>query len=194
MNETINPVTFVQVISGIELYQSSIISLLTLALILAFGVSYGFNVIYNREKINRFREYRDVLKKNFIFELRRISLKTENFDEDIEDFINRWSEYGKIRDIYDSLLKWRGIILMIFLVSSLAYFNRLLFPTLILFGYKISFISNLSFFLGIICLIYFGWILFRLDRNLARYDLEKSDSKEEFNKLINKLFNKNNSK
>jgi hypothetical protein len=191
MNETINPITFTQLITGVDFSQSLILGLLTLSFALAFGMAYGFNAIYNKSRIKRFREYQGSLKRHFIFRLRELVLKPENFEEDFDKFVQEWEEYkSEVTELYNRLLKLRSSLLVIFLFSALSYFNRLLMPSFIFLGQKISFISNLLFFGGILLLIVFGWSFHKLEKNISKYELESPESGEELQRLINKLFKK----
>ncbi len=116
-----------------------------------------------------------------------------NFEENLDEFIEEWQNTQfKVITIYDKILKWRMVVFVTFLLSVLSYFNRLLLPNLFILEQKISLISNLFLYAGIIFTMIFGVLLLRFEKNLAKYELDKPKEGEELNKLIKKVLKRKN--
>lgn len=188
--------TISQVIEGSQPFSPSLLVTLIISCFgIAFGAQWGFNKIYNLDKVEKFKGYRNELISNLKFKLKVLALKKhkndEEFNKEINDFVEGWQNFQEnIKDYYDGLLWWRKEILYVFSLAGISYFFRLIRPDLILlYEYKIAFISNLLLFFGLISIFIFVYKIIKLDDQITKYTIEKSSSKKIINKITKRVFN-----
>lgn len=188
--------TFSEVIEGSQpLAEPILISLIILCFGIAFGAQWGFNKIYNENRIKKFKDFRAELISNLKFKLKKLALTTyrndDELNKEIKRFIEEWQDFQEnIKDYYDKLLWWRKEVLVIFSLAGICYFIRLIRPDLLFVGYKISLISNSLFLIGLISIFVFGYKIINLDTQIAKYTMEKTSAEEIFKNIISRVFNR----
>lgn len=177
MEQNITTITIFQAIQGNEPLDSTIIlSLIVLSLGLAFGMEYGFNRIYSSKWGNRFARYKSELILNFKKDLNEIALSKKgdkDFNNEINRFVEGWQLFqNKISTNYDKLMTWRKRISVIFVLSAISYFIRLIRSDLFLFVFNINFLSNLMFILGSISIFIFVYKLMKIQELVSKWETE----------------------
>ncbi len=170
-------ITLEQAIEGsITLGPPILLSLIILCFGIAIGAQWGFDKIYNLNRLEKFKKYKSDLIANLKSKLKKISSKKDDeFNDEINDFVEEWQIFQtEVGNIYTRLLWWRKEILIVFSLAGVSYFLRLVRPDLLLFGgYKISLISNTLFILGLISIFFFTYQIIKLKTQIAKYILDK---------------------
>ncbi|MBI2102952.1 hypothetical protein HYT55_03880 [Candidatus Woesearchaeota archaeon] len=165
--------------------ESTIITLISLSLALAFGINFGFNAIYQEKFTLKFKKFKMSMMVNLKRRIQYIALKNNNeFESELNTFFKAWQSYQEnIKDAYDLILKLRTSIFYLYLFSGVFYFSSLL--EVKLFNYPIILIANLLFLLGLMIIFFFGKELFNLNQKISKYEQEKCTPQESFERIKN---------
>lgn len=175
--ENYTKITWGQLAEGSATLDPSILlSLIILCFGIAIGTQWGFDKIYNINRLEKFKRYKSDLILKLKLKLKHISSKKDKeFNDGINDFVEEWQTFQTdVGAVYTSLLWWRKEILIIFSLAGISYFLRLIMPNLLLGGYTIISISNTLFFIGLVSILFFMYKIIKLETQIAKYILDKS--------------------
>ncbi len=171
----------------------TIISLIPIGVTIAFGISYGFDKIYNEKFINEFKRYKDEISNNLIFSLRKIALTSyedrTKIEEKVEKFIKEWQDYQEnIKEKYNELLNFRKVFMLLFTVGALIYLLSIFMKTK-LFDLALEYYATIFYIAGFVVLIKFVVILYDLKSKIAKYELERPSFKDIKEKISRRFKN-----
>lgn len=158
-----------------------IVALIPISIVAAFGIKYGFNVIFEKNFIQKYKKYKSEVESNLKKRLMYISLKKyENnvqYEGAVNEYFEVWQDHqDNVKNSYERMMTYRDSIFYLFLISGLFYFLSLESITsnpITLFGSQIISYANLTFIIGFFAIFAFGKELNDINKRISRHELNK---------------------